>query len=561
MPNDLILVIDDNEMIRNLASEILALHQYRVIQACNVASGISQAQELSPDLILCDVFMPDGTGFHVLEQVQAIPELQATPFIFMSGEAIHATDIRQGMISGADDYLLKPFKIDELLATVGARLSRQKQFIKTAQFLNTSAGLPPFVAGNRSDLLNRLLQSQGGQSCVIALEIERFESYRQVLGDEKVKQLAHTAFYRLQHTEDLPFSLMYAGERPEISYIYAETLTQIELEQALQQLPQRVQEPLTFETSNFRVGMRAGAACSQGSQNQSDLLKNSELALFHAKAQAGTSALIYQDSMKDHLLENLRLEDILQRTLQEQGFVLYFQPQFDLKSQRVVAFEALLRLPHPTQKGLISPGLFIPVAESSGLILPIGAWVLAEACQTLARLNSRFGPIFRMAVNVSLIQFNAPQFSDQVAAIVQSSGISPEQLELELTESLLLERFAEAKLILDTLKGLGVSLAIDDFGTGYSSLVYLEQLPFDLLKIDQGFVSTLDDRSQSQAISRAIVDLGHSLNMQILAEGIETQQQYQILQELGCEFGQGFLVARPMPEADLYDWLAKQMTV
>jgi EAL domain-containing protein (putative c-di-GMP-specific phosphodiesterase class I) len=238
----------------------------------------------------------------------------------------------------------------------------------------------------------------------------------------------------------------------------------------------------------------------------------------------------------------------LRRAIDRREFVLHYQPVVELKSLRIVGLEALIRWQHP-ERGLLTPVDFVPVAEDCGLILPIGDWGLAEACsqiQAWTRENPENGSL-RVCVNLSARQFSREGLTDHVSSLLQQSGTSSHQLGLEMTESSLIPNMNTAMEVLEGLRALGVSISMDDFGTGYSSLSYLNSFPIDVLKIDRSFVGRMTDGDQPLQIVRTIIELARVLGMDVVAEGIETGEQYQLLHHMGCRFGQGYLFARPMP--------------
>jgi len=236
----------------------------------------------------------------------------------------------------------------------------------------------------------------------------------------------------------------------------------------------------------------------------------------------------------------------MRNALEREEFVLHYQPQVDLKTGRIVGVEALLRWVHP-ERGLIPPMEFIPVAEETGLIVPIGEWVLREACRTAAAWGRRFGPL-TMAVNVSARQLSDPYFPVRVAEILEETGLAPERLILELTETALMRDMEANARVLDTLRGTGVGIAIDDFGTGYSSLAYLRQLPVTILKVDRSFVSEIP---KDTAIAATVIALADKLGLLTVAEGVETEEQRRWLADEGCAMIQGFLISRPLPRPDI----------
>jgi EAL domain-containing protein (putative c-di-GMP-specific phosphodiesterase class I) len=258
--------------------------------------------------------------------------------------------------------------------------------------------------------------------------------------------------------------------------------------------------------------------------------------------------------MNADAMERLNLHTQLRTALQKKEFELHYQPQIHLITGRVVGMEALIRWKHP-EHGMVSPARFIPVAEASGLIIPIGEWVLEEACKQ-ARIWQQNGRApFMVAVNLSALQFKRGNILDTVRKALESSGLQPNMLELELTESILLKDMSSALKTIQELKALGVQLSIDDFGTGYSSLSYLRQLKVDKLKIDQSFVSNIVADIDDLAIVCAIIQLGKTLQMEVIAEGVETTEQLSILRARGCDEAQGYYICRPLAVADIDDWL------
>lgn len=290
-------------------------------------------------------------------------------------------------------------------------------------------------------------------------------------------------------------------------------------------------------------------------RNLDDLLKNADMAMYHAKEQGKNSFRFFSAKLNAGARERLELETALRRALERGELELYYQPEIELAGNRVTGAEALLRWNHP-ERGMITPGSFISIAESSGLIVPIGEWVLQEACRrNKAWQAAGMGSLY-VAVNLSARQFQDPRFPAMIRAVLDEARLDPRLLELELTETLLMQNIDDAARTLQGLSGLGVRLAIDDFGTGHSSLNYLKRFPVHKLKIDQSFVKGLDSEPEDAAIVRAIISLGHGLGLRVIAEGVETTGQLEYLRAQRCDEVQGFLLARPMPAADFEAFLA-----
>ncbi|EKT4521860.1 EAL domain-containing protein [Pseudomonas putida] len=305
--------------------------------------------------------------------------------------------------------------------------------------------------------------------------------------------------------------------------------------------------PFVLENREFFVTASIGIALSpQDGSELSQLMKNADTAMYHAKERGKNNFQFYQADMNASALERLELESDLRHALEQNEFILYYQPQFSGDGKRLTGAEALLRWRHP-RRGLVPPGDFIPVIEELGLVVDVGDWVLREASRQLKAWHKAKVRVPKVSVNISARQFSDGQLGTRIATILEETGLPPACLELELTESILMRDVDEAMQILDGLKVLGLSIAVDDFGTGYSSLNYLKQFPIDVLKIDRTFVDGLPEGEQDAQIARAIIAMAHSLNLAVIAEGVETHEQLEFLREHGCDEVQGYLFGRPMP--------------
>jgi len=306
-------------------------------------------------------------------------------------------------------------------------------------------------------------------------------------------------------------------------------------------------EAFVLSGREFFVTASIGIALSpQDGDDISQLMKNADTAMYHAKERGKNNFQFYQAEMNACALERLELESDLRHALEQQQFVLHYQPQFRADGCSLTGVEALLRWQHPT-RGLVAPCAFIPALEELGLVVEVGDWVLGEACRQLQAWDRAGVRVPKVAVNLSARQFADGRLAERIAARLADSGIPPERLELELTESILMQDVGAALRMLESLKRLGPSVAIDDFGTGYSSLNYLKQFPIDVLKIDRSFVDGLPNGEQDAQIARAIIAMAHSLGLAVIAEGVENAAQLAFLREHGCDEVQGFLLGRPLP--------------
>ncbi|MGZ4771636.1 MAG: putative bifunctional diguanylate cyclase/phosphodiesterase, partial [Ilumatobacteraceae bacterium] len=309
---------------------------------------------------------------------------------------------------------------------------------------------------------------------------------------------------------------------------------------------QSLTKPFVVDDQQVVLSASIGITIGDVTCSASSMMRDADLAMYKAKATGRAQWATYDPAMRTAALEQLELENDLRMALQKHQFRLMYQPVIELQTNMVVGFEALIRWDHPTI-GVIDPDAFIHIAEGNGTIVSIGKWVLEEACRTAAKWQSTYPHSqLTMAVNLSARQIATPDLVDHVAKALEESGLPPSSLVLEMTESVLVQDAAVAAERLGELRGLGVRLAIDDFGTGYSSLSYLRQFPIDILKIDKSFTETITDKSLTPAIVRGLLDLAKTLRIATVAEGIEFDVQRDSLRDQHCDYGQGFLFARPL---------------
>lgn len=338
-------------------------------------------------------------------------------------------------------------------------------------------------------------------------------------------------------------------------------LTDVTIEGATEvarKLIYRVARPYQIENHELRVTPSLGISVfPQDGRDFESLLKHSDTAMYRAKESGRNGYQFFASEMNVAAIERLTLENSLRQGIERGEFVLHYQPQIDLASGRIVGAEALVRWRHP-QLGLVPPGKFIPVAEVSGLIVMIGEWVLAEACRQNRAWQQAGLPAISVAVNISAVQFRSGRIEDNVAAVLADTGLVPELLELELTEGIVMAGAEATVETLQRISNMGVKLAIDDFGTGYSSLSYLKRFPIDRLKIDQSFVRDIVTDTDDWAISSAIISMGHSLRLKVIAEGVEHVEQLEMLRRQGCDEVQGYYFSVPLPADDFAALLRQQ---
>lgn len=403
------------------------------------------------------------------------------------------------------------------------------------------------------DRLHTALQQADRQKAWVVLmflDLDRFkpinDSLGHAAGDRMLKDMAE----RLLDCVDTDDTVARMGGDEFTLLLQPRATREMALNRAInvaEQILNSLVRPFVLENREFFVTASIGIALSpQDGSELSQLMKNADTAMYHAKERGKNNFQFYQADMNASALERLELESDLRHALEQNEFILYYQPQFSGDGKRLTGAEALLRWRHPT-RGLVPPGDFIPVIEELGLVVDVGDWVLREASRQLKEWHQAKVRVPKVSVNISARQFSDGQLGTRIATILNETGVPPACLELELTESILMREVNEAMQILASLKNLGLSIAVDDFGTGYSSLNYLKQFPIDVLKIDRTFVDGLPEGEQDGQIARAIIAMAHSLNLAVIAEGVETHEQLEFLREHGCDEVQGYLFGRPMP--------------
>jgi len=407
-------------------------------------------------------------------------------------------------------------------------------------------GLP-----NRVLLQDRLQQAiayanrSGLPMWVVLIDLDRFKFVNDSLGHKAGDQLLQTVATRLQSSvrESDTVARLSGDEFVAILSQYPdEQLSPAIIERVMKALAQ----PVLLEGKEFFVTCSIGVAVydADGTPAQ-HLIEHADIAMYSAKKLGRNTFQFYQPEMNDEAQERLRIESALRNALERDEFVLHYQPQVDLDSGAIVGMEALLRWQHP-ELGMVPPARFISLAEETGLIVPIGAWVLRTACQQARQLRDAGFQDLRMAVNLSARQFAQPELVSTIAAVLEETGLPPSALELELTESLFMHDVAQGVNLLHELKSLGVALSIDDFGTGYSSLSYLRNFPIDVLKIDRSFVNDIATDADDAAIVVSVIALAHNLELRVIAEGVESEEQLEFLRRHGCDEIQGYYFSRPV---------------
>ena len=384
------------------------------------------------------------------------------------------------------------------------------------------------------------------QVAVLFINLDRFKLINDTLSHESGDAVLQQVSRRL--TEALPRRdtvARFGGD--EFVVLMRDCSIPTDPAETAQKLLTALAQPLLVEGQEYHLTASIGISAYPGdADNAQAILKHSDIAMYRAKEHGKNNYQFFSAQMNLHSFERLVLERFLRHALDQNEFEVYYQPKIDLITGCVTGMEALLRWMHPGM-GMISPVKFIPLAEETGLIVPIGAWVLRAACaQNRAWVDEGLPPI-RVAVNLSARQFAQDGLHSTIVSILEETGLSPELLELEITESVTMDNPEHAASLLRKLKTLGIRLAIDDFGTGYSSLSYLKRFPIDNVKIDRSFIKDIPDDEDDAAITQAVIAMAHSLRLKVIAEGVESEQHVAFLRRHGCEEAQGYLFGAPMP--------------
>ncbi len=440
-------------------------------------------------------------------------------------------------------------------------LRRAKEEIENLAFYDALTGL-----ANRRLLLDRLgraivqAQRTGKVGALLFLDLDHFkalnDSKGHEMGDELLKQVAQRL---LAHVREMDTVARLGGDEfvvmlRDLSANHREAAAQAQ--RIAEKLLQALGEPFALGGYMYQGAASMGATlfCANA-QSAVELLRHADIAMYQAKARRGNALCFFDPQMQAAINERAQLESDLRQALASDQLVLHYQPQCTASGD-VLGAECLVRWQHP-ERGLVPPGQFIPVAEDSELILGIGQWVLQAACRQLANWRNHPGCAhLRLSVNVSARQFRQDDFVHQVVQVLQTTGAPAHLLTLELTESMVLDNVQDAIEKMDQLRAKGVQFALDDFGTGYSSLSYLTRLPLHTLKIDQSFVRHLGERPADNVIVQTIIGMGRNLDLAVIAEGVETQAQKDMLAGYGCDLYQGYLLGRPAPVEVLQGQLA-----
>jgi diguanylate cyclase (GGDEF)-like protein len=549
-----VLLIEDNPGDARLIREMIAEHPdappFNVSTVERLAQGLERLSAGETGLVLLDLSLPDSLGLDTFSKVYA--HSPTVPIIVLTGNDDQTVAL-SAVKNGAQDYLIKG-RLDRelLLRSMQYSIERKRYQVQLEHQANYDAltGLP-----NRNLLHDRLRRSVYAQRmprtvAVVFIDLDHFkfvnDSLGHSIGDELLKAMAERLRLMLRDGDTVA---RLGGD--EFVLILNDQSSEEVIYRAMQRITAELAQPIEIDGKELVVTCSAGISLyPQDGPDVDTLLKNADAAMYRAKEHGRNNFQFYTAEMNERVNERLALENALRRAIERNELLLHYQRRVDLRSGAIIGAEALVRWMHP-EWGLVHPARFIPLAEETGLIVPIGEFVLREACrQARAWIDEGLKPGV-VSVNLSARQFRQEGLVRRVSRVLVDTGLDPQHLEMELTESTVMHNVDAAIATLQGLKSLGLSLSVDDFGTGYSSLAYLKNLPLDKLKIDRSFVRDIGAGAEANegVLAQAIISLGHNLNLHVVAEGVETDAQVRFLRKHKCDEVQGYFYGEPVEPA------------
>jgi diguanylate cyclase (GGDEF)-like protein len=547
--NGLILIVDDTPTNLDVMSETLTAAGFEVAIALDGERAIKQVQKIEPDLILLDVRMPGIDGFETCKILKNNPKTQNIPVIFMTALSDINSKVK-ALELGAVDYITKPFQEREVLARVRTHLQLHHAQEKLKHFafndsLTSLANRSWFMHMLEQVIANHHRNAEQGYA-VFFMDLNRFKSINDTLGHEVGDRLLCCFAHRLKSVIRGTDTLARLGG-DEFALLVPNSTSDSRAIDIAQRIQDAFTEPLQVDNHQIPIMVSIGITTSAvGYKDATHVLRDADFAMYLAKTREDKRYILFEPSMQAAIAERLRLENNLRQALYQGHFCNYYQPIVNLSTGQPVGFEVLARLHNPEQ-GWISPEKFIPVAEETGLINPLGWWVFEEACRQLRQWQEQFADLsLVLNINVSPLQLKQSNFTHRIRETLNKSNLEVHNFKLEITESSLLENFPVQTEQLFKLSSIQLPLCIDDFGTGFSSLSRLHEFPIATLKIDRSFIKQITTSTKHSSTVQMILALAKALDIDVVAEGIETQEQLEFLKDLGCEFGQGYLFAQPL---------------
>ena len=565
-----IMLVDDESITLDTLQIFLedAGYQHFVLTS-DAREAIPTLERERPDIVLLDLMMPYVNGFEILEYIRSNERFEHLPVVVLTSSSDAPTRLK-ALEMGATDFLAKPVDESELVLRVRNTLNA-KAYQDRLTYFDRLTGLP-----NRQMLTDNLewaIEQSGrlGQSgALLHIDIHRFRRLNEALGPAVADELLQHVARRLAsalHDSGIASVLAQTDSIAELGRLSGDEFSLLvtgnhrpeDLARIARSLLQSMAEPFRLRGQDLYLAINIGIATFPGEDIELNRIQgNAGIAVRSLRTDQPNpegAFCFYAPELNARAQKRLDLETELRHAIERHELQLYYQPKYDVATETVIGAECLMRWLHP-QRGFISPVEFIPLAEETGLILEMGRHVLEEACRQLAEWSSKGLDAGMLAVNVSVQQFRHPGFVEQVRDALSRFGVAASRIKIEVTESLLMTEQEQATRMLNELRALGLHMSIDDFGTGYSSLSYLRTLPIDELKIDRSFLIDVATSSDSAAIVRAVLALAHSLDMEVVAEGVETRDQLDFLREHGCDAFQGFLFSKAVPAPEFEAMLA-----
>ncbi|MBE9092889.1 bifunctional diguanylate cyclase/phosphodiesterase [Tychonema sp. LEGE 07203] len=540
MSSKKILIVEDESIIAEDISDSLISLGYKITAI--VYSGeeaIESAKEFRPDLVLMDVNLQgEIDGITAAEEIRSHFQI---PVVYLTAYADENT-LRRVNTTKPFGYIVKPFEEKNLHTTIQLALHRHQHDCLT--------NLP-----NRSllrELLSQVLDKHKKMPAMIpvmTLSLDKINRINSTLGHDIGDCVLCKIADRLSNcTENI--NIVARLEAAEFAIVLEPVAKKQDAAKIAQKILDIVAQPMIVKGTELYVTASVGISLSPGDGSSGDeLLKNACTAMYNSQEKGGNKYQFYTAKAANISLNKFVQENCLRNALKRSEFEVYYEPQIEIKTGKIIGAEALVRWNHP-ERGRVSPGEFIPMAEEMGLIAPLGEWVLETACRQTKAWQTEGLPPLRVAVNVSARQFERKNLTERVSEILKETNLDPKYLELELTEGLILQDEAAAIRAFKVWKDMGIRIAIDDFGTGYSSLSYPKRFAFDALKIDKSFIRDIADDCQNAAITIAIIQMAHSMKMTVIAEGVENQRELAFLCSHDCDEIQGYFFSQALPKAE-----------